>query len=191
MKTYPKIYTFGDSHCWHAWLKVPNTVTNCGGAMTMYSFGIAEQLPILEAQVPLDSIIVFSLGEIDCRCYVHKYQPWRKTVESLVEKYIRGLDICIVGRDPKLVWIYNVLPPIKNAGENPSFPFLGTVGERASYVRYMNDLLRKSKYTFVDIYDTCSTLEGFMKPEDSDMHVHLENEKYIKEWLEKYESITS
>ena len=189
MRNYPTIYTFGDSHCWHAWLKVPNVVTNCGGAMTMYSFGLADQSPITETQVPLDSIIVFSLGEIDCRYYVNKYQPWQKTIESLVEGYIRGIDICVTGRNLKLVWIFNVLPPIKDAGESPTFPFVGTLEERASYVKYMNGLLRKSKYTFVDIYDACSTSEGFMKPEDSDMHVHLENEKYIIEWIEKHGSL--
>ena len=189
MSNRPTIFTVGDSHAWHAWLKIPGVVTGTVGPMLMYSFG--RDKPLLTQHIPLDAIICFCWGEIDCRCHVYKYQPWQDTVDSLVKNYFEAIEANVEGRDSKLIWIYNVVPPIRNAGESPNFPFLGTLEERIEYVGYMNNLLRKSKYTFVDIYDACSTSEGYMKSEDSDMHVHLENEKYIKEWLEKYEPLTS
>ena len=182
MSNRPTIYTVGDSHAWHAWLKVPDVITGTVGPMLMYSFGCDKS--ILTNFIPLDAILCFCWGEIDCRCHVHKYQPWQQTIDSLVKKYLEVVDLNVVGRDSKLVWIYNVVPPVYNAIESPTFPFLGTIEERVRYVKYMNNKLRGTKYTFVDIYDACSTSGGFMKPEDSDGHVHLENEKYINEWIE-------
>jgi hypothetical protein len=184
----PTIYTLGDSHCWHTWLKIPNVITGTCGPMTMYSFG--KDRGIYTESIPKDSIVVFSWGEIDCRCHVHKYQPWQQTVDSLVENYFKAVDLNVVGRDSKLVWIYNVVPPIRNAGESPSFPFLGTLEERIEYVRRMNQRLSETKYTFIDLQNEYANPDGSMKDGISDLHVHVEDEKALTEWIDKNVPLT-
>ena len=180
------IYTVGDSHCWHAWVKVPNVITTCIGPMLMYSFG--RDKPILSDAylLPKDDIVCFCWGEIDCRCHVHLRQPWQQTIDDLVAKYFEAIDLNVVGKDPSLVWIYNVVPPIRDAGESPGFPFIGTLEERVEYVRYMNKKLSETKYTFIDLQDEYANADGVMKDGVSDLHVHVEDETPIKKWIEKW-----
>ena len=91
----------------------------------------------------------------------------------------------------KNIWIYNVVPPPRKtvAVESPSFPFLGSDDERLSYVKYMNELLRKSEFTFVDVYDKYADRDGFLKMELSDGHVHIEDEKPLLEWVNLHRSV--
>ena len=175
------IYTIGDSHCWHAWLKVPNVITKTMGPMTMHSLGLSK--PLLIKDLPKDSPIVFCWGEIDCRCHVHKYQPWKETIDVLVKNYID--TITLNAKINKNILIFNVIPPPrkKTAQESSGFPFLGTDEERLSYVKYMNKLLSESEYPFIDVYDKYSESDGFLKMELSDYHVHVEDEKYLIEWI--------
>jgi len=184
----PTIYTVGDSHGWHAWLKIPNVSTSyIRGPMTMHSFGQLMNGPLNRSfleSIPLDGIICFSLGEIDCRCHVHRFQPWQATIDKLVEDYISAIDNCIYDRNPKRIWIYFVVPPIREiAAENPYFPFVGTLEERIAYVKYMNKKLKESKYTFIDLYDKYSNEDGSMIYADSDANVHIENPEHIIEWI--------
>jgi len=186
----PTIYTVGDSHGWHAWLKIPNVSTNyISGPMTMHSFGQSFGQVVglknlwIEA-IPLDGIICFSLGEIDCRCQVHKFQPWKATIDKLVEDYVKGIANCTVGRNPKSIWVYFVPPPVREyITENPNYPFVGTVEERITYVKYMNKKLKEIPYTFIDLYDKYSNEDGSMILAESDAHVHIENPKHIIEWI--------
>lgn len=188
MSNRPTIFTVGDSHAWHAWLKIPNVVTGTVGPMLMYSFG--RDKPLLTQHIPLDSILCFCWGEIDCRCHVHKYQPWQQAVDSIVEEYFKAIDLNVERRDSKLVWIYNVVPPIRNARESPSFPFLGTLEERIEYVRRMNQRLSETKYTFIDLQDEYANSDGSMKDGISDLHVHVEDEKPLTNWIDKNVSLT-
>jgi len=181
MKT---IYTLGDSHAWHSWLKIPGVVTNHYGPMLMYSFGITK--PMMTADIPTDGMLVFCWGEIDCRCHVHKYQPWQQTIDELVKNYFESIRINTLNH--KDVWVYNVVPPPRKelAAESPGFPFLGTNEERLSYVKYMNKKLSEGPYGFVDVYDKYSDADGFLKMELSDGHVHIEDEKYLAEWIDNH-----
>jgi len=180
------IYTVGDSHCWHAWLKVPGVVTMTRGPMTMYRFG--QSKPIVLDEVPDGSIVIFCWGEIDCRCHVNKYQPWKDTIENLVKSYIEAIRHNVEDHGHiKKTFIFNVVPPPRkgNTPENPGFPFLGTDEERLSYVKYMNELLRKGEYPLIDVYDKYADVEGFLKKELSDGHVHIADEKPLKEFIDE------
>jgi hypothetical protein len=150
--------------------------------MTMHSFGLEKPLIVLD--VPNDDTVCFCLGEIDCRCRVHQHQPWRETIDRLVENYLEAIRINTVNH--KNVWIFNVVPPARKdrTQENPSFPFLGTDEERLQYVRYMNQKLRESGYVFVDVFDRYVDPEGFLAPELSD-GIHIFDPRYIIEWIEK------
>lgn len=186
-----RIYTIGDSHAWHCWLKIAEVEPYTAGPMTMYTFGLHK--PIMTEKVPLDAIVCFCWGEIDCRCHVFKRSPWHLCIEDLVENYLLAIKKNVEGRDPKNVWIYNVVPPPRRDPpasalnpENPGFPFLGSDQQRLSFVKQMNNLLRKSPYTFVDVYDKYADSEGFLNMEMSDGHVHVADEKPLKEWIDAH-----
>jgi len=177
------IYTIGDSHCWHAWLKIPGVITRTCGPMTMHSLGLSK--PILVKDIPIDAGIVFCWGEIDCRCHVHKYQPWQNTIDILVKNYLDTIRLNAAVN--KNILIYNVVPPPRRslASENAGFPFLGSDIERLDYVKYMNKKLSESEFVFIDVYDKYADSEGFLNMSLSDNHVHIENEVYLAEWLNK------
>lgn len=179
------IYTVGDSHCWHAWLKIPGVITKTTGPMLMHTLGLSEL--ILVEDIPKDAIVCFCWGEIDCRCHVHKYQPWKETIDILVKNYLNVVRLN--AKTHKNIWIFNVVPPPRRksaVSENPGFPFLGSDEERLSYVKYMNEKLRESEFPFVDVYDKYADSEGFLNMEYTDNHVHIEDPIFIIEWINKY-----
>jgi hypothetical protein len=186
------IYPVGDSHAWHVWLKIPEAAPNTVGPMTMYHFGTYK--PMMLSAIPSDAIVCFCWGEIDCRCHVFKHPPAVECINELVRKYRDAISENVVGREKKKVWVYNVVPPpIRDPGtnplfpENPAFPFLGTDEQRLSYVKLMNELLRKMCYiegwTFVNIYDKYADAQGFLNMAMSDGHVHLADEVPLKEFI--------
>jgi len=183
----PIIYTIGDSHGWHGWLNIPNVSTNhVGGPMTMHSFNQTINTPnhpYLKI-IPLDGILCFCFGEIDCRCHVHRFQPWKDTIDKLVEGYAKAIKNSVADRDPKTIWVYFVPPPVHGVKTRDGFPFSGTIEERISYVKYMNEKLKELPYTFVDLYDKYSNEDGSMIIEDSDYYVHIKNIKPLIEWID-------
>ena len=186
MPKHPLIYSVGDSHCWHVWLKVPYVRVQTSGPMTMYRFG--QDKPFVLTGIPEEAIVCFSWGEIDCRCHVNKFQPWQETIDELVKNYFDAIEANI--KKPENAWIFNVVPPPRReaAIESPGFPFLGTDEERLAYVRYMNKKLSECGsrgYTFIDVYEHYCDQDGFMIPEKSDGHVHIADEKPVIQWLER------
>ena len=178
----PLIYTIGDSHALHAWCKIPGVVAESIGPMLMYTFG-GHPYPIPE-KIPMGSIVVFCWGEIDCRCHVYKFPPWKETVDKLALDYISGIRAVSKDHTP---WIYNVVPPARKDKfmESQGFPFLGTDQERLGYVLRLNKRLKESGLEFVDTYDECSDADGFLRYEMSDCHVHVEDPKPITDWLNR------
>jgi len=168
-----KIHSIGDSHAWHAWLKIPFVQTHTIGPMTMYRFG--QDHPIVVGGIPEDTIAVFCWGEIDCRCHIFKHPPFPDTIDKLASDYLTSVDHN--ARIHPNIWLFNVVPPPrkKDVQENPDFPFLGSDEERLSFVKRLNDRLRESSYPFIDVYDKYCDKDGFLIPELSDRHVHIED----------------
>ena len=177
------IQTIGDSHCWNAWLKIPGVITNTMGPMLMYSLGLSK--PILVNKIPKDDTVIFCWGEIDCRCHVHKFQPWKETIDKLVKNYLDAIRVN--AEINKNILIFNVVPPPRKEGaqENLAFPFLGSDEERLSYVKYMNKKLSESEFVFIDVYDKYADSDGFLNMEYSDNHVHIADPIFIIEWLKQ------
>ena len=184
-----RLYTVGDSHGWHAWLKIPWVEVTHLGPMTMHMFG--QSKPMVAAKIGNDEgkPICLCYGEIDCRFRVHEHQPWKETINSLVEDFFKVVDEN-AKINPK-IFIFNILPPprrdhLPDPKGNPSFPFLGSDDERLTYVTYMNNLLRaNSKYPLLDVYKHYCDEDGFLNMEMSDSHVHIKDEKPLKEAVEK------
>lgn len=176
-------HTVGDSHAWHAWLKIPFVQTHTIGPMTMHHFGLYR--PIVVKDLPPDARLVFCWGEIDCRCHIYKYRPWEEAIDELVRKYLEAVDIN--AEFNQNIWLFNVVPPPRKAGtqENPDFPFLGSDDERLAFVRRVNQRLRESRYQFIDVYDQYADKDGFLRMEMSDGHVHIADEGPLLKYLNK------
>jgi|WetSurSiteA1Bulk_404760.scaffolds.fasta_scaffold00273_9 hypothetical protein len=201
------IYTFGDSHCCFPWgefenqqykVKIPNAIvpvdhTN-GVPQTMYKFGLSRM--ILVDKIPKDDIACFCFGEIDCRYHIHKYQPWKETIENIVKEYLNTIR-----ENAKInsnIWIFNVVHPIKDSerenvwygSPERKIPFIGSDYERLLYAKYMNKLLRENlEVVFVDIMDKYCDKDGFLIKELSDGGVHIANERYLVEWINRREFV--
>jgi hypothetical protein len=178
------IYTFGDSHANFGWQSIPNVKITTFGPRTMHTFGKERQN--FAAEVPPGSIVVFCFGEVDCRCHVKKHQPWHETIDRLVEDYLQA--VAVNAAVDKETWIFNVPPPPRKKGaiEFSQFPFEGTDEERLAYANYMNDRLRAGPFPFIDVYSRYADEQGFLRMDLSDGHVHITDDRFLREWLESH-----
>jgi hypothetical protein len=202
------IYTFGDSHCCFPWgafegqhykVKIPNVIVPQdhinGVPQTMYKFGLSQM--ILVDKIPKDSIACFSFGEIDCRYHIFKYQSWwKENIENVVKEYLNTIR-----KNAKInqnIWIYNIVHPLKDSeredlwygSPDRKIPFRGSDYERLLYAKYMNKLLREnSEFVFVDIMDKYCDKDGFLIKKFSDSGVHITDERYLVEWINRKEFV--
>ena len=68
-----KIHTIGDSHSIFGW---DNTIIKHHmGPMLCYTFGTKKlnRICLLDFNIEKDDIIIFCLGEIDCRCHIFNH----------------------------------------------------------------------------------------------------------------------
>ena len=194
-----RIHTIGDSHCVSGWNKIHkfDIFIHHLGPVLCYSFGQEplQRCKITEYNILEEDIIIFSLGEIDCRCHIHKYitpiLSYKHIIEEIVNTYIKSIVTCVKLLDKKLKYIcvFNVLPPVnkKDVCENPAFPFLGDDEERKQYVLYFNKKLKEvclqTNIIYIDIYDKCTDFNGFLKKEISDGSVHMINSNIIESFI--------
>ena len=189
------IHTIGDSHALLGGSK--EIIRQYLGQGLCYSFGIKklDRCDIRNFDFKDGDTIIFSFGEIDCRCHVNKHITQSKTyqdvIDDIVNNYIEAieLNISVSKINFKNVSVYNVVPPIQrwNTWENPEFPYLGTDEERKQYVLYFNKKLKEicieKKYIFFDIYNNYTDENGFLRKDLSDGNVHIANEIYINKFI--------
>jgi hypothetical protein len=142
-----------------------------------------------------DDTIIFSLGEIDCRCHVYKHinntTTYQQIIDNIIVKYFEAIkiNIALSGITFKHICVYNIIPPANkhNSRENPKQPFLGSNEERKNYVLYFNaklqELCKINNYMFFDIYDKYTDINGFLRKDLSDGHVHIKDGRYIIEFV--------
>ena len=189
------IHTIGDSHSNGGWSN--NIRKHEIGPLLCYSFGKEklDRCDIRHYEICKGDTIVFCLGEIDCRCHIHKHITdtitYKDIITVIVDNYFEAIELNVTTSQLNLknVCVYNVVPPIKKEGmwENQSFPFLGTDEERKTYVLYFNERLKQKcveyGYVFFDIYDHYVDANGFLKKELSDGNVHICDGRYISEFI--------
>ena len=191
------IHTIGDSHSLFGWRDMKNVVTHHLGPILCYSFGRdnLKRLDIRNFELNDGDCIVFCMGEIDCRCHVHKHvnpqRPYTIIIDEIVDKYMNAINMnvqsCIVKL--KAVCVFNVVPPVqrKNTPENREYPYLGSDEERKKYVLYFNTCLqekcKENNFTYIDVYDFYTDNNGFMNKKYSDGKVHIQNPYYITEFV--------
>jgi len=188
------IHTIGDSHSGNGWSGIKQHHL---GAVLCYSFGKEKlnRCDILKFNINDGDTIVFCLGEIDCRCHIHKHitntTTYQDIINNIVDDYFEAIEINVSISQIKFknVCVYNVVPPIKkyNTFENPAYPYLGTDEERKQYVLYFNKKIKenciKKNYIFFDVYNSYMDENGFLRKDLSDGNVHIGNGIYITNFI--------
>ena len=191
------IHTIGDSHSFSGWSGIIN---HCVGPLLCYSFGKEKlnRCDIRNFNIKDGDTIVFCLGEIDCRCHIHKHITdtitYQDIINDIVDNYIEAIDLNVITSQLKLknICVYNVVPPIQryNTWENPEYPYLGTDEERKNYVLYFNERLKakcmEKDYKFFDIYHNYIDENGFLRKDLSDDNVHIRNGDHISNFIKEF-----
>uniref|UniRef100_A0A6C0L920 Uncharacterized protein n=1 Tax=viral metagenome TaxID=1070528 RepID=A0A6C0L920_9ZZZZ len=188
------IHTFGDSHSFNGWGEITNLETHHLGPKLCFSIG-RDGIIIKDGyNVNNGDTVIFSFGEIDCRCHIHKHitetKNYKEIIDSIVNNYFIQIQDAVNTFDNLRTVIYNVVPPIQkhNTNENKSYPYLGTDEERKSYVLYFNSKLKQTcieyKFLFFDVYNKYIDSNGFLNKSFSDGNVHILNGVYIKQFVE-------
>lgn len=191
------IHTIGDSHSGNGWSGI---VQHHLGPLLCYSFGKEKlsRCDIRYYDLNDGDSIVFCLGEIDCRCHIHKHisetHRYQDIIDYIVKNYFEAiaLNISVCNANLKKVCIYNVVPPVQkyNTVESPEYPYLGSDEERKSYVLYFNKKLKENcierGYLFFDVYDKYTDENGFLKKELSDGNVHILDGSHIQAFLQEH-----
>ena len=190
------IHTIGDSHSRFGWT---GTIEHYIKSLLCYSFGKEKlnRCDIRNFDIKDGDTIIFCLGEIDCRCHVHKYITdtitYQDIIDDIVDNYFEAIELNVSVSQIKLknVCVYNVVPPIQkhNTYENYEFPYLGTDEERKQYVLYFNKKLKEKciekNYIFFDIYNNYIDENGFLRKDLSDDNVHIQNGIYISNFIKE------
>lgn len=197
-----KIHTFGDSHAINGWDSITSIeiIKHHVGARLCYT--IANEKNILDTctyQSPVNiavknnDIVIFSFGEIDCRCHIHKHINETTSYETIIDSIVENYILMILDNTKRFenlkICVYNVPPPVHkhNCLENSEQPFLGSDEDRQKYVLYFNIKLKqiceKNNFIFFDIYNKYIDECGFLNKHLSDNNVHIQNGKFIEEFL--------
>jgi len=190
------IHTTGDSHSFTGWSGIINHHL---GSLLCFSFGRdkLKRCDIRNFNIKDGDSIVFCLGEIDCRCHIHKYITntisYQDIIDNIVDNYFDAinLNVTLSQINFKHICVFNVVPPIQkyNTFEHKEYPYLGSDEERKSYVLYFNQKLKEKciqkNYVFFDVYDKYTDENGFLKKEYSDNWVHIQNGIYITEFIKE------
>lgn len=191
-----KIHTIGDSHSHNGWSGI---ISHHLGPVLCYSFGREKlnRCDIRNFDIKDGDTIIFCLGEIDCRCHVHKHISGTVThqdvINNIVDNYFQAIDLNQSTSQIKLknICVFNVVPPIQkhNTHENPEYPYLGTDEERKQYTLYFNEKLKEKciekEYIYFDIYNNYVDENGFLIKNLSDGTVHIGNGIYIDNFIKE------
>jgi len=190
------IHTIGDSHSGNGWSGI---IQHQLGPVLCYSFGKEKlnRCDIRNFNIKDGDTIVFCLGEIDCRCHIHKHitetTRYQDIINNIVDNYFEAieLNVSISQINLKNICVYNVVPPIQkyNTLENPEYPYLGTDEERKKYALYFNEKIKEKciekEYIFFDIYNNYIDENGYLRKDLSDGNVHIGNGIYISNFIKE------
>jgi len=190
------IHTIGDSHSYFGFRNIPNVQTHWLGPKLCFSVG-RDGISIKNGfNIKEGDRVIFSFGEIDCRCHIHKHisndKGYKEIINSIVENYFIKIKTAVDEISNLKVFIYNVVPPVEKTveAENPEYPFLGTDEERKQYTLYFNKTLKeycsKYNYGFFDIYDKYTDANGFLTKSTVEINIHIGDPTYLKEFIDNH-----
>jgi len=189
-----KVHTIGDSHCKNAWQNIEDVEVHWVGSKLCYSFN-SIVLNIKQFNINNGDMIIFCFGEIDCRCHIHKHitpeLSYKNIIDNIINKYFIEIKKSTSVYQDIEICVFNVVPPVKKytIEEEPEYPLLGSDEERKEYILYFNSKLKEKcqeyGYIFFDVYNKYSDYDGFLNKKLSDNSIHIRDEKFIKEFLDK------
>tara|TARA_B100001093_G_C26670181_1_gene945841 strand:+ start:58 stop:699 length:642 start_codon:yes stop_codon:yes gene_type:complete len=169
------------------------------GPVLCNSFGTKglEWVDISNFDLEEEDTLVFSFGEIDCRCHVYKHvnelQTYKDVIDRLINNYFNAIKANLDRLDITLgnVCVYNIPPPSReNDCPGIDTPYVGTDEERKLAYLYFNKLLnekcQENRYIFINIYDKYTNKDGFIIRDITDGWVHIEDGIHLHEFLKKY-----
>lgn len=188
------LHIIGDSHALNGW---EGTIQHHLGPLLCFSFGKEKlhRCDIRNFDIKDGDSIVFCLGEIDCRCHIHKHitnsTTYKHIISNIVDNYFKAIEIIVTVSQIKLrnVCVFNVVPPVKknDVWECPEYPYLGTDEERKKYVLFFNEKLKEKcvekNIVYFDVYNNYSDENGFLRTDLSDSNVHIRNGIYISNFI--------
>ena len=89
------IHTIGDSHSGNGWSGI---IQHHLGPVLCYSFGKEKlnRCDIRNFNIKDGDTIVFCLGEIDCRCHIHKHitetTRYQDIINNIVDNYFEAIE---------------------------------------------------------------------------------------------------
>ena len=200
MMTSPfKIHTFGDSHAREPWSKIKGVSCNVlldksdktlDRTMTCSFFGFEKlrAVNIKNHGVRDGDVVLFCLGELDCRCHIHKHKNYKELIDRIVENYILAIKENADQFKNLKVIIVSITPPLPEKYYKGwyRYPMLGSDSERVMYTRLMNQRIKEtSPYLFLDIYDKYCDENGLLELSYSDKICHIINPLHAKGELNK------
>ena len=198
------IYIYGDSHANYCFKNLPITHFKYHeNSITMFRIGRdnlivkfnKEDIAAAAAAAAVAAVatIVFTYGEIDCRCHIHRQKGLGRDEDDiiceLVNNYINTIKNNTEGLDAN-IFIVAVIPPTKQSDYEllhgqitHEYPFLGSDADRVRYTSKTNRLLELSSvkygYTFFNPYDYYRRADGTLKYELSDNTVHIGDNRHF------------
>jgi hypothetical protein len=170
------IHCFGDSHT--SILSGENRLIPAGTNLIREPFSINHLGPYLAYNLPRknwDSFqcdpsdsVLFSFGEIDCRCHIHKHVTSEKTYQSIIENMVQVYLDLLSGYTCKNIYILDITPclveyPFKMYfDQSPSersqdYHHQGNLEQRNTYKKYMSNLLEEEcslrGYSFLSTFE--------------------------------------
>jgi hypothetical protein len=110
-------------------------------------------------------VVVFSYGEIDCRCHAAK---WHEQADALARQYVAKIreycdEFCAAGPPPAgqrrsaVLPLVLAVPPASDEGDTPDARFAGTLEGRAAATRALNAALERACEEQRVLFTGCST----------------------------------
>jgi hypothetical protein len=179
------IHTVGDSHSQIPFLNAPNTVIHYLGPITLKRAGHPSENLLIDTvahiypPVSRSDTLLFCLGEIDVRCWVHVHVTKRqRDLEELLNEWITlYLDKIAALSQMAKIAVLAVVPPAPQALiDRDEFPVAGSDQERVLYTRRINHHLRQGcaqrNFVFVDL-SAYEDPQGMINPTLRDGSVHI------------------
>jgi hypothetical protein len=200
------IYLFGDSHASYSFKNLPLVnIDKHHASITMFRVGRDNEIINFNKDTIIkDDIIIFSYGEVDCRCHIQRQIDSGKdedyVINELVNKYFTTIINNTRFLDVKII-IVGIIPPTKRYDYETlhgpvlsAFPFVGRDEDRVRYTNKVNKIIQELcisyKYMYFNPYSYYSREDGTLKHELSDTRVHLkDNNHFIQSFIEFYKKL--
>ncbi|BDC35167.1 hypothetical protein Noda2021_11250 [Candidatus Dependentiae bacterium Noda2021] len=204
------IHIIGDSHSFSyqingrtdlADLSLPPIAIHWLGPITMHRVGrdgIAF-LDIRQYNVVEGDTVLFVFGEIDARCHIGKIKDRDNrtlddVLDELVSHYINTLKTNKNFYQNIMVIVSGIVPPIDSVF-NPQFPYYGTIEERVSITKQLNNKLKEQcaycGFGFIDTYTEFADANGqLILALSENVHIEKLHNRPLLEQLAKIISLS-